>query len=398
MKKYLLFLLIMTFVISAPALAEMSGGGYSIPLLAISSGGSASMEGGSYRMQDIKGQGVIGSSSGGGYTVGMGGIYALAGPTIIEGDWPYGTVPLYISRLPGGSILRITWEARFINPEIYVLMGNGQGRYASGEGWTKVTQGGTFVSGLPSGPDWDFSMGAIDLEHNSQVGRGTGEAYYKGLQAGVSPTASNPRVAGKTFLQSAWGVGKVNVILNRGWNSVSSPFVAGTFGSDTGVVGNNFGNGDSANFWGEAIQDMEIVYVFSGGTWGSVANILIPGRGCMFNISSLAEGVTRTITLVGSVSTVEVTREIRAGLNDIGNPFPRALVSGGFSPASADPPSNLVTGDTLNEWGRTDFSNAIIYNAATSSWAGSLTFRPGAGYWYNHVSTAGPFRWTVRRD
>lgn len=255
-------------------------------------------------------------------------------------------------------------------------------------------------AGLPSG--WSFTYNPRQLLHDRQVSAGTSEAYYKALQAGVSPSAANPRVAGKTFLQSAWAVGKVNVILNRGWNSVSSPFIGATFGGDGGVVGDNFGEGDTVLFWDyyqTGVQDMTEVKRFSTTTgWDRPTVNLFPAQGCMFNISSLGKGVTRTVTLVDSVSTLEVARDIKPGWNDIGGPFPRALPSGGFSRTSASPPDNLVTGDTINEWGRTDFVNTIRYVRDTDSWDGSLTFRPGIGYWYNHVSTAGPFRWTVRRD
>ncbi|MFC1568575.1 hypothetical protein ACFL37_02645 [Candidatus Margulisiibacteriota bacterium] len=120
----------------------------------------------------------------------------------------------------------------------------------------------------------------------------------------------------------------------------------------------------------------------------------------MFNISSLTGTATRKITLIGNVARTDITREIRPGWNDIGGPLPRALPSGDFLPANVDPAVNLVNGDTISEWGwgTEDFSNTIRYSdSSTPPWIGSLTFKPGVGYWYNHVSTAGPFDWTVKK-
>jgi hypothetical protein len=60
-KAFLTAIIISLFVIISPAFAEMhsADGTIVINIPTISSGGSAGMEGGGYRMMDLKGQGVI---------------------------------------------------------------------------------------------------------------------------------------------------------------------------------------------------------------------------------------------------------------------------------------------------------------------------------------------------
>ena len=67
----------------------MSSSSYSIPSLTISSGGHTSLQSSSYKLQDIKGQAVIGSSGSSSYGLGLGGIYGTlvtVPPETIRGE------------------------------------------------------------------------------------------------------------------------------------------------------------------------------------------------------------------------------------------------------------------------------------------------------------------------
>ncbi|MFC1637665.1 hypothetical protein ACFL1W_01455 [Candidatus Margulisiibacteriota bacterium] len=366
------------------------------------SGGDTDLRSDGYSLHDIKGQGAIGYSEASDYGLGLGGFYTFLVPRVIEGDWPYGTVPLNISRV--GSNIQITWDPMFRDPQIYVRVGDGSGQYTDTYNsivWVPVSDPSR------SGEFDDVSdLADSELIHNNQVGDASTthpEVYYKALQAGVTTDMRDP-VSFQRCIEIAWAVGKVDLLMSKGWNSVSTALSAEAFGGADGVAGDNFGEGDTVMFWDyyqDGTQDMSEFKRFSSTTgWDNPTVNLSLGQGCMFNISSLTGTATRKVTLIGNVARTDVTREIRPGWNDIGGPLPRALVSGDFLPANVDPATNLVNGDSISEWGwgTEDFSNTIRYSdSSTPPWIGSLTFKPGVGYWYNHVSTAGPFDWTVKK-
>ncbi|MFC1568576.1 hypothetical protein ACFL37_02650 [Candidatus Margulisiibacteriota bacterium] len=225
-----------------PAQARIESMDYAIPSLVFPSGGDESLEAGDYKLHDVKGQGVVGYGDGMDYSLGLGGIYTLAlGPRIIEGDWPYGTVPLNISRV--GSNIQITWDPMFRDPQIYVRVGDGSGQY------TDTYNSMVWVPASDPSRSGEFDdvsdLADNELVHNNQVGDASTthpEVYYKALQAGVTTNMRDP-VSFQRCIEIAWAVGKVDLLMSKGWNSVSTALSAEAFGGAAGVAGDNFGEG-----------------------------------------------------------------------------------------------------------------------------------------------------------
>ncbi len=377
----------------------MTSEGYSIVIPTVSSGGSISMEAGGYKIMDIKGQTAVGTMGSTSYGVELGGVYGeTAGAGIIEGDWPYGTVPLNIRREVNNIIL--TWEARFVNPEIYILTGDGVGRYASGEGWIKVTQGGArYTTGVPT--EWDYDVFPAMFSHIDQVGMGTSEAYYKGLQAGVSPTTANPRVTGKTYLQSAWAVGKVNVAITGGkkWTLFCVPFMDIPADVNEILAGQaNYGGG------ADATSSVRIFSHFNGG-WNKSSYF----NGTSWVPTGLPAAeydgnkglylLTRTgdpdkiFTLVGKVKPLNAATDyvINPGWNVIGMPYPVLMGINNI---------DLTVGQRNDDWqfadrifGRKNNGyNTCVYLRVDGTWAEV----PGLGGYMTYMTSSTPMYYQSR--
>jgi len=155
---------------------------------------------------------------------------------------PPGTIRLHISR--AGSDIMISWEGFSVHTYLnslnfYVLTGDGTGTftnnfigtYATPENWKPAT----------ASTSYDFThyndYPVAYFLHKNQVGRGTTEAYYKG----IFQTSAMTNIA--YYLPSAEAVGKVNVGLDGtasipGYNLVSVPFT-----SESRSVSSVFGTG-----------------------------------------------------------------------------------------------------------------------------------------------------------
>jgi hypothetical protein len=213
--------------------------------ITISGGGAASTA-----ILQLTGQSAIGAFPGGG---GLGGIYTRLGTmgATIEGV-PRGTIPLHIIR--NNADIFISWETTIINPDIYMLTGEGSGQYVSDVGWQKVLSGGSLT---PFGRECSFSFVwsfPNELEHTDQVGRGFGEVYYKGLIAGVDPAATNSDT-GLSNLASARAVGKVNIAVNGTTDTLGKNIISIPFNSTDLHLSHVFGEGtDSVWREGDMIQ------------------------------------------------------------------------------------------------------------------------------------------------
>jgi hypothetical protein len=374
--------LILSAAMAPAALADKLEGGGNTVYDEIEGGGSKK-EGGNFTIYDSitpLGDKLIDGE----YTV-IPGILGLL-QRVVEGDWPWGTVPCTISREDSNVV--ITWDAgTFHNPSIYYLVVDDDTPFSTNfdDGWTEAQDGVD-----------NFTITDGRAVHTGQVDAGEGVVVYRVLQAGVTPGQEHD---GVDVFSSAITVGKVNITMHRGWNAVSVPFVGDSFGGPGGLVGDNFGEGDTANFWDYLVagtQDFSRFKRFSAATGWDKPEVEFPlMQGAMFNIASLAAGETRVVTLMGTVSDADVTRRVLAKWNNLGVPFPMVLTNGGFVTANVNPSANLVVGDTLYEWGVTDFSKMIRYTG--TEWSEPLNCKPGVSYWFNHVSTASPFDWTITK-
>ncbi|MFH1683880.1 MAG: putative Ig domain-containing protein [Candidatus Margulisiibacteriota bacterium] len=102
MKKLIIFTLfgfwILSFGFITPSHAGLTSGNYEIPSLIISGGGEDEMTSGNYKMQDIKGQGVIGECASGNYILQLGGIYTTG-----VGEEIGGPLEIVTESLPDGE-------------------------------------------------------------------------------------------------------------------------------------------------------------------------------------------------------------------------------------------------------------------------------------------------------
>jgi len=349
------------------ARAEMASTNYLLAPHVISAGGHISLEAGGKLMNDIKGQGIAGEMSSANYGLGLGGIYGT-GPTIVEGDWPYGTVPLYISR--SGDNLKISWEARFVNPQIFISTGNGAGEYVNdGPGWLSLDDPAL-------SDDIDKYLSQSYFIHINQVGQSFPEAYYKALQAGVNRSATNPRVMGASYLGSAWAVGKVNVNISRaganGWNFIAYPFNVRPIGE---ALFGNFSAADEIKIRDEATKQfapVSVAYSAASGQWGTQP--FERAKGYWLYRSQTAP---LTATMIGSVTldnySTSLTRVGANGWNFVGLPYPRWQALSAFGPAAAN---------ALDEFKvRNEDSKLIEASYPKSTW-GTQQIRTAKGYLY----------------
>jgi len=358
MKKQLLlvsFLILIVWPVCAQTLESST----------ISSGGTLEMTGAGYTLQDVKGQGVGGSVSNETYTVDIGGLYGLVSWVAVAPGVPWGTIPLFIS--VSGSDVKITWEATtYPNAQLFVLFGDGSGRYSSGEGWVPVTADlGFNVQNLANGV----------LLHTNQIGGGTPEVYYKGLQAGVSPTN----------LAAAWAVGKLNIPLyykadlNEGYNLISVPLITST--SIDGAFSNQLKiEGVEVYSYDDATQQYT-KGKFINGNWvyyGAPQIFIERGKAYWVKLPSSQQQLT--LTCLGEVARDAFSRNIVSGYNLMGLTFPRATTFGqsGIT-AAANDEVYLFHNDT-KQYEKIKYVNGAWLNADPTKPPFDLT--AGSGYWY----------------
>jgi len=374
MKKLFIFILLFvaccTLVIFSPAYAGMTNESYAIPSLTVSSGGAPSLESTGYRLHDLKGQGVIGVSTKDAFTAELGGLYGEIGAAVVERPGlPWGSVPLYISRQ--ASDIKITWEADFVNPQIYVLTGKGSGEYVNTYDttkWVRVASAGALDPLTRTG--FTYTSVTRTLLHTGQVGGGSLEAYYKGIQATRAPTEIIPGTTTVQCFTSAEAVGKVNVQLNSGWNLAGMPFNATTregAGNLDDVLGVNiFAQNDMVWIFNGGFRSTS----FSGTNWpGSIS--LVKGKGFWLYMGSAA-----VLTLAGPVYRGDFAKQIVSGWNLLADPFPSA-----FDLTSTSSGLNNPVRDDQIWWYRGGFSS-ISAAGDPASWPSGKSIRPGAGFWY----------------
>ena len=318
---------------------------------------------------DVKGQPLAGGNA----QLGLGAIYVLGGGLVAVSGIPAGTVPLTIARQ--GQDIKISWDPKYVNPQIYVLTGDGTGKYTNGStGWTLVAATDT--------TNYDFtnysSTTAPYILHKNQVGLGAAEAYYKGLQAGVNPadTTTDTNYTGQTYLATAWAVGKVNVTVaaSGGKQLVSLPLYDGTLST---IFPSQLTGGKSLIVSPRSGTGVNPVIVNETGVNGQ--DFTVGPMVGFWMQTPIAATAPVTITFVGSVISANVERDVE--MKDLtGNPLPISFAN-----------SNLgVDTDIISIQSGLGLSPMI---KSGGSWGQWTTVSLNQGFWYMYK--ANKRKWTV---
>ena len=297
---------------------------------------------------------------------------------------PSGTVPLFISRAANGNDLEITWEAQqFGDPQIYIMMGDGNGSYTNTFGvWTRIASSGLLDAIAAS--LGDFAIESGKLTHRSQVGAGTSEAYYKAVVAALD---MNEPANIPTF-EAAWAVGKENIGINRvgaiGWNLIANPFK--TRDIKDALFG-NFSAADEIKIFDEGekiFTSNPMKFNAVSGTWST--SDFIRGKGYWL-YRSTPDPITAT--LVGDVSIkpldVTITRNGANGWNFVGLPFAKSQTFAQFGPQNAADTDEFKI---MNE------ETKIIAPTYKKAEWGAQSLLTGKGYLY-YRSLPAPLTWNI---
>lgn len=330
----------------------MSSSSYSIPSLTISSGGHTGLQSSSYKLQDIKGQAVIGSGASGSYGLGLGGVYGTLGEG--GGGGGGGGMP---GLGPDDGLIQNT-RIRIDGNDI-VLSWTRTGSVASVDIWRSADE------------DYNPAGAWTRIDTNITVS----EQRYTGIVRNVPHKAYYRVVPNLTDLtnihlrsNNAITVGKFDLVdLPAATNLISTPLVCFTGTSITNV------------FSGQL--DGLIFYNFDdrGQTYTEISTI-VHGKSYWVTLPTI-----KTVTIVGGVPNVAFNSIIYGGskYNLIGSPTAKAIApfSGAGFPA--------LGSDNQVYW----FSNLDqTYFGLRETPFG---FNPGVGFWYYH--TGSDYPWTLTR-
>ncbi len=312
------------------------------------------------------GEPVIGLATGAGSTIQLGALYTLLEAAPPTGEAAYGTVPLYISR--ADNDIKITWEAAFINPNIYVMVGDGSGRYANdydAAKWFKVFSGGAVASGLPAELGSFAKSTDGFLLHQTQFAAGTPEAYYKGLQTGFNdPTLV---YQGVQIFTSAEAVGKANLYFPQGYTLFELPVWM-----NVPSIPNSLNGQLDTSAVGDELYDYSMnKSSYTSGTWVGALPNFEKARGYYLRILNSP----KTITFMGKIELAPVGIDLNSGYSMVGNPYPTSKeINDVFT--GIDSPDELYD----------RYANKKTH--VTGGWVGA-NFRFGLtdGFWYRRMTT-----------
>lgn len=330
------------------------------------SGGGGWLEDGNYKLFDIKCTPFSGMMTDDNYYLGVDGVYGF----FVEEE--LGPPPsLVISRQDDDII--ISWPED-PDPEIYYLVGNGDGIYEDnyGAGWVLA----------PDAEPFDYDMDGNYMVHKDQAaGEGEMEVYYKAVPTGFDSNDLNDL----TLFATAPAVGKVNVAVTEGWNQIAVPFEPSPV---TNAIGTNFANGDQLWAWRDGKFIAPITFDSNTSQWGSGFGLTI-AEGYGLNIVSVDAGDIKT--LIGNVIYAEVNKEdIINGWNLIGNPLARSLPGN----AGLDSAAGSVNGDQVWEWSEGKFLAPKTFDG--ENWPADFVIEIGKGYGYNHLGDG--VNWQLRSE
>lgn len=396
----------------------LTGNGYT--LYDVINSGGQTLQGDGYTLMDSKGDGLAQPMSGSGYTL-IPGLFGLFGGGTKIDTAPWGTVPLTIAR--DGQNIKISWDAaKAPGAQIYVLPGTGavSGKFQK----TDPTAWKIFTD--PGFDDQFSALGPGQLRHNTQVGDAQdawpnySEAYYIGLQAGVTPMTPcqdpDPLYNGKPCYQVAPAVGKVNMSAKKGFNLLSLAFKYNTgedslenvFGqqlvmNDNPMVADEVYYKNSANSWGmtNAFQKSDGKFYLSAAVTAPVSYTISRANGYLVNLKTK----DIVITAVGAVSQADQDLTMSTGFNAIGIVYPvgKTLDSLGlFNVANTTATVNPMTADEIyykNDPASWGMKNAFLktdgkwYLSANPSVAADFSFALPNGYYYSIKGVGKTINW-----
>lgn len=282
---------------------------------------------------------------------------------------PPGTVPLTISR--DGLNIKVTWEADYIQPQIFVRTGAFTNNLID---WLPVAKDGQLIAD----PNiYSYSEGT--LIHKNQFGKGDNEVYYRAIKK----TETNDK------LPTAWAVGKINLTLTASPNLISSPFKMGAMLIDE-VFGDQIQK-DGMLFAGyDNVSKSYNIYVYNGaypnGTWKLDTGkdfVIQPGKAYW-----LVNSKTGTITVIGNVPTKPYTESFSQGPNLFAFPFPSSCNYSKLDGAGLGP----QIGNMLARYNNSTKSYEMMEVKAdkwlnTEVGKSDFGLNPGLGYWYMNSQT-----------
>lgn len=314
---------IMLVFILGPALSTpMTSSSYSIPSLTISSGGHIGLQSTSYKLQDIKGQAVIGAGSSASFGLGLGGVYGTLGVEgLVEGLGVGDTGLIRNTRIVREN------DGNPSTPDRILLYWE----YAAGSGLTRADiwefRGADAAFNSNASTGWIKPSSSPFTGTSADTGRFSSDgqnSYYRIVPAGtaqinIMDLALNTRVAGKIDIRFPGG-GIANYKL------MSVPL---------------YGNSMNSVFAGQATSNM-ILWPQSGSgvtarEWTTSTPLrtdieIRPGVGYWVQNDGLAGTGDITISFVGTPETRNY-RNITSPRDLTGNPLPIVANSstlGGF--------------------------------------------------------------------
>ena len=339
-----------------PALSTpMVSSSYSIPSLTISSGGHTGLQSSSYKLQDIKGQAVIGSGASSSYGLGLGGVYGTLGGEggEISGlGTDDGLIRNTRIRIDGNDVV-ISWTrtSGVASADIWRSTED----YNPSGAWVKVRTGLT----------------ALEERDGGIVRNDPHSAFYRVVPNGT--LIENIHSRGNNAIT----VGKLDLVnLPAATNLISTPLVCFT--------GNSINNVFSGQLDGLTFYSFDDRRSPSGQRYSETTTILV-GKSYWVTFPE-----RKTVSIVGAVPT-ETFNQIIYGnrsYNLIGSPTAKIL-----SPFSS---AGLPALESFSENQVYLFDNAETARKYIGLREEPFNFIPGVGYWYFHAGSS-DFSWTLTR-
>jgi hypothetical protein len=350
--------IILVFSLGPASSTPLSSSSYSIPSLTISSGGHTGLQSSSYKLQDIKGQAVIGYGASSSYGLGIGGVYGTLVPAaveIIRGEGAgYGLGP-------DDGLIQNT-RIRIVDGNDIVVSWTRTGGIASVDIWQSADEDynpdGTWAT-------TDTNFTATERRYTGIVRNVPHKAYYRVVP--YRTTRDNIHLRSNNAIT----VGKFDLVnLPAATNLISTPLVCFAGSRVTDVFS---GQLDGLLFYD--FNDANQTYVET-----TTLSHLSHGKSYWVTLPT-----ARTVTIIGGVPNVAYDSTIYGAgkYNLIASPTAKAIApfsDAGLPALGAD-------------------NQAYLFDNAGQTYSGLrdtlFGFNPGLGYWY--YNTGSDFSWTLTR-
>jgi len=389
--------------------------------------GSGILEGGDYKLKDVKGAPFAGFVTGGDDDLYIGPIYILTpSDEVTEGvteegteEAPAGTIPLDIERDGDttSDTITISWDPVYQNAQLYVLTGDGTGQYSNAGNWETLADFAANNAGVVDDPN-NVNDGEIVL--SGQVGSGFAELYVKGIQEGFNANDLHPDYQNnETYLMVAWAVGKFDMPVFKSASSIKytrfSLPLEQTSADFADIIGDQL-TADSSP--GEADQILQ----WTGSGWNSLyyksqADGWLLNAGSDFNFT-FGEGFAlrvpirenqadSVITLVGDVkhdafAIADTYQDLAINRYTIfAQPYPifMTLDNAGFYSSGAYSNDTPASADQILKWDGASWNS--MYLTGSGTWSlltgASYDFTPAIGYTYRKGdgNTGSGYNWQL---